>query len=273
MTDFKLSYDDVSIIPERVSSISSRNECNPYLGGMLPIFASPMDTVVCEENIKDFLDNKINVVIPRTIPLERRIELGVEHDCFFAVSIKEAERIYEFFSGREAIIPGLKTWGHYKICIDIANGHMQWLLDVCKNLKSLENVYITLMTGNIANPETYADYEDVGVDYIRVGIGGGCFTGDSIVKTLSGNKKIKDIVPGEKVLTHTGEYKEVIDTFVFDDKDEIMTINDINCTPNHEFYVIDKENAHLVTEKNVADYAKWIPAEKLDKNKHLLIEL
>ena len=95
MTDFKLSYDDVSIIPERVSSISSRNECNPYLGGMLPIFASPMDTVVCEENIKDFLDNKINVVIPRTISLERRIELGVEHDCFFAVSIKEAERIYD----------------------------------------------------------------------------------------------------------------------------------------------------------------------------------
>ena len=52
MTDFKLSYDDVSIIPERISTISSRKECNPYIDGMLPIFASPMDTVICEDNIE-----------------------------------------------------------------------------------------------------------------------------------------------------------------------------------------------------------------------------
>ena len=38
MTDFKLSYDDVSIIPERRSTISSRSECYPYdENGMLYI--------------------------------------------------------------------------------------------------------------------------------------------------------------------------------------------------------------------------------------------
>ena len=99
MTDFKLSYDDVSIIPERISAISSRSECNPYIDGMLPIFASPMDTVVCEENIQDFLDNKINVVIPRNIDFCRRIELGAKYDVFFAVSIKEAEDICRFYEG------------------------------------------------------------------------------------------------------------------------------------------------------------------------------
>lgn len=177
MTDFKLSYDDVSIIPERVSSISSRSECNPYIDGMLPIFASPMDTVICEDNIEDFLNNKINVVVPRNIDFCRRLELGVKYDVFFAVSIKEAEDICKFYEG-EYDSTCMKTDTKYKICIDIANGHMEWLLNVCRRLKSFDNADITLMTGNIANPETYIDYEEAGVDFIRVGIGGGsaCLT-------------------------------------------------------------------------------------------------
>lgn len=177
MMDFKLSYDDVSIVPERISTISSRKECNPYIDGMLPIFASPMDTVICEENIEDFLDNKINVVIPRNIDFCRRLELGVKYDVFFAVSIREAEDICKFYEG-EYDSTCMKTDTKYKICIDIANGHMERLLNVCRRLKSFDNADITLMTGNIANPETYIDYEEAGVDYIRVGIGGGsaCLT-------------------------------------------------------------------------------------------------
>lgn len=177
MTDFKLSYDDVSIIPERISTISSRKECNPYLDGMLPIFASPMDTVICEENIQDFLDNNINVVIPRTIELCKRIELGERYCSFFAVSIKEAEDICDFYEGIKEV-PCIRTDTHYNICIDIANGHMERLLNVCRRLKSYPNADITLMTGNIANPQTYIDYEEAGVDMIRVGIGGGsaCLT-------------------------------------------------------------------------------------------------
>ena len=181
MTDFKLSYDDVSIVPERISTISSRKECNPYIDGMLPIFASPMDTVICKENIEDFLNNNINVVIPRTIDLSERIALGEKHNCFFAVSIKEAERIAE---EGEGFIPDtyripMYSGRSYKICIDIANGHMERLLNVCRKLKDESfPIHITLMTGNIANPETYVDYEEAGVDLIRVGIGGGsaCLT-------------------------------------------------------------------------------------------------
>ena len=179
MTDFKLGYDDVSLVPERITTIRSRGkECNPYdENGMLYIYASPMDTVICEENIEDFLNNKINVVIPRNIDFCRRIELGAKYDVFFAVSLNEAEDICKFYEG-EYGSPCMRTDKHYKICIDIANGHMEWLLNVCRRLKSFDNADITLMTGNIANPETYIDYEEAGVDYIRVGIGGGsaCLT-------------------------------------------------------------------------------------------------
>lgn len=179
MTDFKLGYDDVSLVPERITTISSRKkECNPYdENGMLPIYASPMDTVICEENIEDFLKNKINVVIPRTIGFCRRIELGAKYDVFFAVSLNEAEDICKFYEG-EYGSPCMRTDKHYKICIDIANGHMERLLEICRRLKSFENADITLMTGNIANPETYIDYEEAGVDYIRCTIGSGsaCLT-------------------------------------------------------------------------------------------------
>lgn len=180
MTDFKLSYDDVSIIPERLSSISSRSECDPYDENyMLPIFAAPMDTVVCKENINEFLDNKINVVVPRTIELNERIKIAYDRNCFFAVSIKEAEKIADQLEGYPTDdLVLMYARRHYKICVDIANGHMERLLRVCRRLKSQTECEITLMTGNIANPETYIDYEEAGVDYIRVGIGGGsaCLT-------------------------------------------------------------------------------------------------
>ena len=180
MTDFKLSYDDVSIIPERRSTISSRSECYPYdENGMLYIYAAPMDTVICKENIQTFLDNRINVIIPRNIEIVDRINLGVTHDCFIAISIKEAEMIANRIEGYVTDIDlPIYNGRSYKFCIDIANGHMERLLSVCRRLKYQDDVHITLMTGNIANPETYIDYEEAGVDYIRVGIGGGsaCLT-------------------------------------------------------------------------------------------------
>ena len=50
-----LNYDDIAIVPETISYISSRKECNPYdEDGFLPIFASCMTSVVSFENIKDF---------------------------------------------------------------------------------------------------------------------------------------------------------------------------------------------------------------------------
>ena len=53
--DIKLTYDDVMIVPETVTNIASRSECNPYDEyGMLPIFTAPMSTVVDSYNIDDF---------------------------------------------------------------------------------------------------------------------------------------------------------------------------------------------------------------------------
>lgn len=177
--EVKLGYDDISIVPAVISTIESRKECNPYAEfGRLPIFVSPMDTVISEENYDDFARNGLNIVVPRTVNLIKRIHMLFEINNFVAFSLAEAKDLFvkdnlEKYVIYETIKYG---WG-CKICIDLANGHMKELLDTVKAIK-MRHPEIIIMTGNIANPKTYVEYEKARVDYVRIGIGGGagCLT-------------------------------------------------------------------------------------------------
>lgn len=180
--DIKLTYDDVMIVPEAISNISSRSECNPYDDyGMLPIFTAPMSTVIDENNYKLFIHNGIHVVIPRTVDLRTRIEIMTkEFVPFVAMSIVEAR---EFFLEKKYDFYGAWLFennkGHVsRLCIDVANGHMFSLLELVKELKAKFGDTLEIMTGNIANPNTIRYYDMAGVDYCRVsiGTGSGCLT-------------------------------------------------------------------------------------------------
>lgn len=180
--DIKLTYDDVMIVPEAISNISSRSECNPYDDyGMLPIFTAPMSTVIDENNYKLFIHNGIHVVIPRTVDLRTRVEIMTkEFVPFVAMSIVETrefflEKKYDFYGGW--LFENNK--GHVsRLCIDVANGHMFSLLELVKELKAKFGDTLEIMTGNIANPNTIRYYDMAGVDYCRVsiGTGSGCLT-------------------------------------------------------------------------------------------------
>lgn len=188
------SYNDITIVPSVISHISSRSECNPYYeNDKLPIFASPMASVISEKNYKLFEENHITPILPhiKEYDINYRIE-KMHQGWWVAVSLKELE---------EYIINDLKTVQvvnkDYRICIDIANGHMKCLYDKCIEAKKTareHGINLTIMTGNIANAETYrlicrlANYlyededgktkQECAIDYIRVGIGGGhgCIT-------------------------------------------------------------------------------------------------
>ena len=174
------AYNDVTIIPAIISEVNSRSECNPFIkDNFLPIFTAPMASVVNEDNLNDFLKNRIVPIIPRNIDIERRKYQMNEQQCV-ALSLKEFEDL--FINNYKDRTGDFRT--HYFICVDIANGHMKSLYEKCLQAKKNAidgNYKLTIMTGNIANPETYEwiikfnDVNDIKViDYIRVGIGGGC---------------------------------------------------------------------------------------------------
>ena len=48
----KYDWNDVSIVPETLSTIASRKEINPLSNGRLPLFTAPMDKVIDETNVK-----------------------------------------------------------------------------------------------------------------------------------------------------------------------------------------------------------------------------
>ena len=171
--DCKLNYDDITIVPERLTDICTRSSIDPYDdNGFLPIIASCMSSVVSLENTKYFNEARIRTVIPRSYPVKTRLKyLENNVDNFVAFSLDEARK---YFYDGFATPPSVLSEGRpLKICIDLANGHMKCLLELVKNIKAFYGNKIVIMTGNIANPETYWDYEEAGVDYVRVSIGTG----------------------------------------------------------------------------------------------------
>jgi IMP dehydrogenase len=67
------------------------------------------------------------------------------------------------------------------VLIDISNGHMNKLIPLIKEIKQ-KFPKITLMIGNIANPETFANLGLAGADYVRcsIGTGAGCTTAANV---------------------------------------------------------------------------------------------
>lgn len=174
------SLDDICIVPASTSYINSRSQCNPfyksfiyhsksevYTHTTLPVFTAPMPSVVNESNISTFIDNNITPVIPRSIPFDIRIKYATTEKYFVAFSLNEVM----WFVDNKNIIANPST--PYKICIDIANGNMTKLFDCIDLLKHVYGQDIIIMSGNVANKNSYRALNDCGCDYVRVSIGTG----------------------------------------------------------------------------------------------------
>ena len=257
-----ISFNDICIIPSVISEIEHRSECSPFNhDGMLPLFTAPMSSVINEQNWTIFHDNKVNTIIPRNVDFEVRKLLM--NQTFIAVSLKEFEELINTYYKDETIY----------ICVDIANGHMKKLLDLCEKAKVMYGNRMQLMIGNIANPDTYLEYAKVGIDYVRAGIGGGsaCFVAGTKVTMANDTKKnIEDIDVGEQVKTIYGNQK-VISTFKKKTNSTIVINNQVECTPDHKFLVINKKDKDKVSENNLSEYSFYIEAKNLTSD-YLLVE-
>ena len=165
--EMKYGYNDVSIIPAEISYINHRTDISPFYDcWMLPIFTAPMSSIYVK-NSTDFWINGISNIVPRSVDIKDRLSNKLQ-GIWRAFSLSEIEKYFIESKQNDFI---------YKICIDIANGHLNHLYEIVKKLKSLYP-RCEIMTGNIANPETLLIADNAGVDYIRLGIGSGsgCIT-------------------------------------------------------------------------------------------------
>jgi GMP reductase len=173
--EVKFDFDNILVVPKVNTQITSRYK-DIILPKELPLFTAPMDTVVNLDNLDVFLDNRIQVTLPRTITYDEFIDRFRKYNIFeyskifISMGFEDIEKEYKRnFSG---------FYQNAHILIDVANGHMQKIVDFATEIKRLRPD-IAIMVGNIGNPKTYTWYaENKCVDYIRIGIGngGGCLT-------------------------------------------------------------------------------------------------
>jgi IMP dehydrogenase/GMP reductase len=276
-----LSYDDVLLVP-RYSDIRSRTEVSTKtdLGNgltlELPIIASPMDTI--SETAMAIAAAGVGgtAIIHRYCGIEmqsRMVQMALDvakskydRDINIGAAIGVSG---DFIERAKTLLQSGATF----LCLDVAHGHHIMMKEAIEGVRNIIGDDVHLMAGNVATIEGINHLADWGVDSVRCNIGGGCFTAGTLVRTTNGDKAIEQIMIGEEVYTHTGAVRPVVDTLSFDRDEEIVVINGIETTTNHEFYVVDKADAELITDDNIGDYARWIEAEHLDKSRHLLVEI
>lgn len=165
-------FDDILIEPEMHTSIRSRKQVDVMdEKQMLPLFTAPMDTVINEDNVKVFNDNKIYGIIPR------KANAGLDHistdyKVWYSYGLDDFKKI--FIENDINLSLGKKAFA----LIDVANGHMNEVKDLVVNSKEKYGRTLVLMVGNCANPITFLSLSQAGADYIRMGIGNGagCLT-------------------------------------------------------------------------------------------------
>lgn len=181
----KFDFDDILIVPSEVNEINSRSEIKvtydnvlPLHTKKLPLFTAPMDTVINVNNNKLFIEQGINTIIPRTSFITNGITdinkiLEMISFNWVALGLSEFTYVMEHLNSLEESV---KERDFY-VCVDIANGHLKKLHDEISKWISIFPKLHT-MTGNVANPQTYKLLSEIGVEYVRVGIGNGsgCLT-------------------------------------------------------------------------------------------------
>lgn len=147
------------MIKQTAIGLNSRGEV--ILPEFLPLITAPMLSVVNKHNIDIYLNNKIQVSLPRNINFEKDNEY--------------VWNTYSFDKTEELFLRSIEEDFCYlpdKLLIDVANGNMPKLYQLIKNIKT---VYpkIQIMSGNVSSVEAFEQLAKTGIDYIRVGIGGG----------------------------------------------------------------------------------------------------
>lgn len=274
-----MDFDNILIEPIP-SKVSSRSEVNlvgqyPMKSGFvfegIPVVASNMAGIGTFDVARTLTKNKMLTCLVKTYSADDIIEFFEENEEHYdhvmmsvGVSTEDLEKLNKVMS----VIGSKMNF----LCMDVANGYMNKFVDTVKHVNE-KYPHLAIIAGNVVTQEgamRLAPY----VSVIKVGLGSGnlCFDEKTLVHTASGKRKIKNVTVGDYVLTHAGNYKSVLNVFK-NKTTELININDIVCTPEHKFYVVNKKDRNFIKDDNYTEYAFWVDAMSLDENKHLLVNL
>ena len=266
------SFDDLLLVP-RYSEIESRSlvNTNVEINGIIysqPIIPANMKTVVSLEMATQLASNKSLAILHRFMSLEEQLEMvknllqfGAE---YFAVSVgvleKDKSNISNFYNA------GVRVF-----CIDIAHGDSKHCVEMIKFIKQFANT--TVIAGNVATGEGASRLWKAGADIVKVGIGGGCFSGDTRILMSNGlYKNIKDVEIGDYVINKYGNPVKVLNSFCSGIKKVVAFksnsfYKETVVTPEHKFYVGDLSSLSKNTVKSRGYKDCLLKNNKLKKSK------
>ena len=255
----KLHYDynDVLIKPIK-SSVYSRKDVDlertiyfpmskqTWTG--VPIMSSNMDTIGTYEVYQVLNQEKIITCFHKFYSVDDFKKMDLNPD-YFAISTGINDNDLEKL---DSIINEIEV---KFICIDVANGYMDKLIDICRKIRKLYPNKI-LIAGNVVCSHRTKELIKKGfVDIVKVGIGSGCFEGNTKILMANGlYKPIKEIMKGEWIINKDGKPVEVLNLF-YKGKKHLITIKTNNSleqtfvTPDHQYWVANLDHLSISTEK------------------------
>jgi len=185
-----LCFDDILLVPQ-YSEVESRHSIDinvtdfrgaPInIGGrtmQLPIFASPMDTVVDIRSAQIMVSSGVCPILHRYCTIEEQVTTYLEVASVPGAPIAAAIGASGDFEDRAC---ALYDAGVRILCLDVAHGHHVLVKDALKTLRDIFGDDIHLMAGNVATLQGFEDLISWGANFVRCGVGGGAVCSTRIV--------------------------------------------------------------------------------------------
>jgi len=163
-----LTFDDVALVP-RYNNVTSRTEPDLYswltkgIRVGMPLIPANMDSVIGMELAQVIAGYGGMPIFHRFTSLEEQKQ-WVEHlegQCILSCGVGKFDEI--------SSIIDLAPVG---LCIDVAHGHSERMVDLVKRVKDAYPA-LEVIAGNICTARAYSDLANAGADAIKVGIGPG----------------------------------------------------------------------------------------------------
>jgi len=175
LDDVKLDFSDVLILPKR-NQYSSRSEVSlertfkfkysPYSWSGVPIIVSNMDTTGTIEMAKEMQKHKVITCLHKYYTSDDLLQAQLNREYFAVSSGINKNDLDNLDKIIETIDPKF-------ICVDVANGYMLKMIEVCKRIREKYPDKI-IIAGNVCTSEGVLGLVIEGkVDIVKIGIGSG----------------------------------------------------------------------------------------------------